>query len=741
MTQGQRPPPMNSPELLQQAIELHKVGRFEEAARLYRETLLSHPDNASALHLLGVVEAQLGHHDTAVELIGRAIEIDPANAAAHYNLGNALRELNRYEEALSAYDRSLQLRGDDPGVLNNQGAVLFALGRLEEAVAAYDRALAIDPRRAEALCNRGNALLALGKHQAALLSYDRSLALRPESVQAFIGRGAALAALKDRDRALLSYKRALGLDPTHVGAHIQCAEILVQLYRLEEALAEFDQAIVLKRDSAMSHLRRADVLRMIGRAEEAAQSYQNAFSLNPELEDVEGARLTGKMHVCDWSGIAAERTQLVASIRSGKRAATPFDFLMAGGGPKDQLLCAQAYAAARYPPSPTPLWQGERYGHRKIRLAYASGEFRDQATAFLTAGLFECHDRTAFELHAISTGLDDQGPMRRRLKSAFDVFHDVSGRPDKDIARLIRQSEIDILVNLNGFFGEERTGVVLFKPSPTQVNYLGFPGTMGAGYMDYIIADRWIIPEDEQCFYTEKVVYLPDSYQVNDFRKAIGRNLPSRSTCGLPETGFVFCCFNNAYKITPEIFDIWMRLLSRVEGSVLWLLELDAAAGRNLRREAEARGIQAHRIVLAPFLKLEDHLARGRLADLFVDTLPVNAHTTASDALWMGVPVLTCLGTTFAGRVAASLLSAVGLEELITHSLDEYESLALSLAGDPERLAQIRAKLARNRDTYPLFDTPHFTRHIEAAYQQMFERQQQGLPPAAFSVGDPTSPT
>ena len=377
-----------------------------------------------------------------------------------------------------------------------------------------------------------------------------------------------------------------------------------------------------------------------------------------------------------------------------KAAADPFAFLMIGETPGQQMLCARAYAAAKYPPSSTPMWRAATSPRTKIRLGYVSGEFREQATAYLIADLFECHDRNAFELHAISTGADDSSPMRSRIKAAFDVFSDVSRRSDREIAEHISRAEIDILIDLNGFFGEERTALVAFKPAPIQVNYLGFPGTMGAPYMDYILADKWIIPEDQQQYYAEKVVYLPDTYQANDRKKVIGETVRKRAEFGLPEKGFVFCSFNNAYKITPEMFSVWMRLLAQTEGSVLWLLEVDSGIKRNLRNEAQARGVSPDRIVFAPFIKLKDHLARGRLADLFLDTLPVNAHTTASDALWMGVPLLTCLGSTFAGRVASSLLASVGLEEMITRSLGDYEALALKLAQDPALMAAVRAKLA-----------------------------------------------
>jgi predicted O-linked N-acetylglucosamine transferase (SPINDLY family) len=367
-------------------------------------------------------------------------------------------------------------------------------------------------------------------------------------------------------------------------------------------------------------------------------------------------------------------------------------------------------------------------------VAYVSGEFREQATSYLTADLFECNDRTAFSIYGIGTGASDGSPMRERIEKGFDVFADMTSQSDSELAQFVRRAEIDILVNLNGYFGLDRTGVFAMRPAPVQVNYLGYPGTMGAPYMDYIVADPHVIPEDERSHYSEAVCYLPDTYQPNDRKKAVSGRIYSRAECALPETGVIFCCFNNNHKILPQVFDVWMRLLAGVDGSVLWLLEGNAVVRRNLMAEAEKRGISSKRLVFAPMVPLADHLARERLADVFLDTLPHNAHTTASDALWCGVPLVTCLGHTFAARVASSLLSAIGLPELITTSLGDYEALALNLARDPVLLSSLKIKLAGNRDVFPLFDTPRFTRYIEEGYRIMWERAEHGLPPAAFAV-------
>jgi protein O-GlcNAc transferase len=369
-----------------------------------------------------------------------------------------------------------------------------------------------------------------------------------------------------------------------------------------------------------------------------------------------------------------------------------------------------------------------------VRIAYLSADFHRHATAYLMAELFERHDRSRFEIIGVSFGVDDKSEMRKRLVAAFDQFYDVRRKSDEEVAKLLHDRQVDIAIDLKGYTTDSRPGFLAYRPTPIQASYLGFPGTMGAEFIDYIIADETVVPFEHQPFYAEKIVHLPDCYQVNDTKRKIAERMPTRQEVELPEEGCVFCCFNNNWKITPEVFGVWMRLLHAVEGSVLWLLGDNESAERNLRKEAQARGIDPARLVFAGRLPLEDHLARHRLADLFLDTLPYNAHTTASDALWVGLPVVTRLGESFAGRVAASLLNAIGLPELVTHSIEDYEALALRLAKDPSLLEGYRNRLATNRLTHPLFDTDRFRRHIEAAYLQMWEIWQRGEQPRSFAV-------
>jgi predicted O-linked N-acetylglucosamine transferase (SPINDLY family) len=457
--------------------------------------------------------------------------------------------------------------------------------------------------------------------------------------------------------------------------------------------------------------------------------------LQPDYDYARGNLVESKLYCCDWSDHAELVESLGREVDAGRRAAVPFMFMGISDSSSAQLRCAQSYADHKFPASKQTTAKSERHRHDRIRVAYLSADFRDHAVSHLMMGLFEAHDATRFETIAISLGPDDEDETRKRLKRAFARFIDVRLQSDRQTACLLEELETDIVVDLMGYTKHSRPGILALRPCPIQVNYLGYAGTMGAEYIDYIIADRTVIPEDQRASYVEKVVYLPHSFMATDSRRAIAPSVPTRLEAGLPESGFVFCCFNSCYKFTPAVFDVWMRLLLEVEGSVLWLAECNATAVRNLRQSAERRGVAASRLAFAPRMKLEDHLARHRLADLFLDTTPYNAHSTAIDALWAGLPVLTMTpGSSFAGRVAGSVLNAVELPEMIAPDLEGYEVLALRLARDESELAAIRAKLARNRLTFPLFDNDRFRGDIESAYRTMWERSQRGEPPASFAV-------
>ena len=621
--------------------------------------------------------------------------------------------------------------------LLGQSISLHQQGQLAQADALYAQVLTHQPGQAVAWQLRGVVLAQLGQPEQALPMVEQALALRPDAAEIHNNRGMVLQQLRRFEEAAASHTQAVALKPALLDALNNQGVALAELGRHAQALAAYDAVLAQQPGFANAWSNRGAALRALGRHREAAHSYTQAQALAPGFPYALGHALYAQSYVCDWAGHGAQVAQLqqtVAQGGAGALAAEPFTLLAFSGNPQTLLDNARAFTAAKYPPQAQPLWTGERYTHERIRVAYLSADLHDHATAYLMAEFFERHDSTRFETIAISFGPDRQDGMRQRLRQAFGQFIDVRGHSDAEVAQLLRSLEVDIAVDLKGYTQDCRTGILARRCAPVQVNYLGFPGTMGAPYIDYIVGDATVTPPGCERFYTEHIVRLPHSYQVNDRQRAIAAQTPTRQQQGLPDEGFVFACFNNNYKITPEVFGIWMRLLAQVQGSVLWLLADNDAAPAHLRSEAAARGIDSRRLVFAPRAPLPEHLARHRLADLFLDTLPYNAHTTASDALWAGLPVLTCLGESFAGRVAASLLTAIGLPELVTTSLADYEALALQLATDADRLAALRQKLHTQRDSAPLFDTPLFTAHLERAYEQMAERHRQGLAPQAMVI-------
>jgi len=618
------------------------------------------------------------------------------------------------------------------GALHLTGLIHYQRGAPAAAADWIGRALAVNPASPEAHSNLGLALLDLKRPEEALAAHERSLTVRPNVPDSLNNRGNALQALNRPGDALVDYDRALQLRPDFALAHGNRGNALRTLNRLEEAVVAYDRALQLAPNFADALNNRGNVLRDLNRFEEAAGSFERLMAVAPNHPYAAGMLFYTRLLFCDWVDYEARSAAIVAAVERGERADTPFSFFCLTMSAKAQLRCTDLFVAAEYP-APAPLVT-KATQHDRVRLAYLSSDFFNHATAYLVAELFERHDRARFEVVGLSWGKDDRSAMRERLKAGVDRFVEIGGMSDKQIAELMRDQGIDIAIDLKGFTGNNRAGIFAHRGAPLQVNYLGFPATMGRAFIDYIIADGRLIPPELEAAYGEKVVRLPDSYQVNDRQRRIADRTPSRAEMGLPERGFVFCSFNNSYKIRPAVFDVWMRLMRQVEGSVLWLLQDNPAAVANLRRYAEERGVAADRLVFAPRLPLDEHLARHRLADLFLDTFPVNAHTTASDALWGGLPLVTMSGEPFVSRVAASLLAAVGLSELITDNLGDYEALALKLATTPELLAGVRAKLAANRLTAPLFDTDRFCKHIESAYLTMHERHLRGEAPQTFDV-------
>jgi protein O-GlcNAc transferase len=721
----------NDQQKLQKAFLLHQAGNLSEAASLYQEIISRDPQNSNAAHYLGVVEASFRNFEQAKSLMARSLAIQPSNIQFIENYASLLFQLGDYNSALQACRKGLQLSHANVPLLYVCAISLFKLRRFEDSISQLNELLSIQPNHIAALNERGSALGELKRYDAALASVEEALARQPNYAEAYLNKGNLFSITIRFDEAIAAFDKALALKPELAEAWLGRGNTLRELKRYDEAFAAFDKALALKPDLEGAWLGRANVFFDVERYDEAIAAYDKALVLEPDLKGAEGARLHSKMSICDWKNFETDYSKLALSIKNQKANTNPFFFLGVSSSPEDQLQCARLWVAAKYPAVQKQIWQGDIYKHEKIRIAYVSPDLRQHAVSYLTAGMFECHDKSKFEVTAISLGPDDSSEIRQRLRNTFAQFIDATALSDDAVASRIRNAEIDVLVDLAGFTLGARCGIFARRPAPVQVSYLGWSSTMGASYIDYIIADSNVIPQSQQKNYSEKIAFLPGSYMPHDdLQRAISTKSFDRAEFGLPEGAFVFCCFNNAFKLNPRTFEVWMAILKKVDGSVLWLSEINATAVGNLRNEAVRAGIDPARLIFAKRLSSSaEHLARHRLADLFLDTLPYNAHTTASDALWTGLPVLTQIGEAFAGRVAASLLNALGLPELITSTQHEYAELAIELATNSERLATVQKKLWQNRLTTGLFDTRLFTRHIEAAYIAMYERYQAGLHP------------
>ncbi|MBA2589724.1 MAG: tetratricopeptide repeat protein [Alphaproteobacteria bacterium] len=699
---------MNSQTLSEQAVALHRSGRLADAERLYLQVLAAQPGDFTARHLLGVLRAQTGRMEEALADIGAALAIHPDDPEALLNHANVLKGLNRPDEALAGFDRALAAKPGWPQALNNRGTVLQAMGRPAEALAAYDQALAAAPDNVEALNNRGSVLQDLKRPAEALAAYDQALRLAPKFATAFNNRGAALLELKRFADALGCFDRSLSLRPGDPQVLNNRGNALQGLLRYDEAVAVYDQVLSLSPGYAEALNNRGNALQQLKRHDEALADFDSALASKPEA--FAGAAIAA-LNLCDWSRSAEIAAQMTQRIGNGE-AISPWTLLAYNDDEMLQRQCAGNAIAARFPALPPPLATAP-YKHDKIRLAYISSDVSHHPVATQVVQLIESHDRFRFDVIGVGTNQDDGSAQRRRLVAAFDTFIDAADLPAAAVAQRLRQIEVDVLVDLNGHTNGDNFDILSHRPALVQATWLGYAGTTAAPFVDYVIADRVVAPNTSA--FSEKIANLPACFFPNDTSRTIG-TVPSRAEAGLPQDGFVFCCFNNNFKITASVFATWLRLLSALPGSVLWLKQAGDKAKANLQKAAQVQGVDPARLIFAKPAPLEVHLARHRLADLFLDTHPYNAHATACDALFAGLPVLTRRGGAFAARVSASLLTAAGLPELIAETAEDYERLALALARDPARLKAAREKLAAGS---PLFDTSHLARDLEAAYEQM----------------------
>lgn len=676
--------------MLQEAIQSFQGGNFNGAESILKRLIQVDSKNLPALHILGLIKVSQSDYREAADYLARAARIHPDDASIQYNLAKALSDSGNDKDALAHHKKAVAIASNNPEAWLNYGKTASNLGHYEDALVFYGNALRLKPTYAEALLNKGATLKELKSYEEAITFAEQALSINPNLAEAWSNKGVALKALERYDDAIASYDKALSLKPGYAEAWSNKGLTLHELKRFDEAIAHYEKALSLKSD----------------------------------MDWVSGDLLHAKMKICDWMGIKDLLEMTSKKVVAGKKASQPFHLLALSDDALLHKRCSEIFAQAKYPSNSTLGSILKSSKKEKIRIAYFSPDFRNHPVSFLTSELFEIHDRSRFEVFAFSLQkalIGDE--MNLRLRGGFDRFIDVDDMSDREIAQLSRELEVDIAIDLAGPTQHARTGIFSYRVAPVQVNWLGYPGTIGVDFIDYIVADKIIIPQSHQQFYAEKIVYLPNTFMVDDSKRTASTRVFTREECGLPQNAFVFCCFNNDYKFNPQVLDSWARILLSVKNSVIWVSENNEYFRANIAAEFKSRGIDSDRIIFAQRVEMmADHLSRYALADLFLDTYPYNAHTTALDSLKAGIPVLTLMGQSFASRVAASLLNAIDLPELISNTREEYEALAIELALTPQKHADIKLKLARNRLTAPIFDTPLFAKNLEAAYIKMIER-------------------
>ncbi len=723
----------NVDKSLELAIEYAKENKLIEASKILCCLLKHRKNDIRVAYNLGITYSFLGNHRSAIAAYDLVLENEPNDVETLINKGSTYNDIKNYALALDILNKAIQIKPDIPEAWSNRGIALNNLNLYEEAISSYTEAIRLNPNYPEAWSNKSIPLNELRLYADALNACDRAINIRPNYAQAWYNKGNIFYTIQRFDEAVTSFNRAIYIKPDYHEAWSNKGTALFLLKRFDEAVFCFDQSLSLKPNYAEALANKGAIFNELKRYEEAIANYDKALNLKSDIDWIYGDLLNVRMKICNWLGIENALEALSKKIVQCEAIANPFILLALIDDLLLQKKSSDIYVKKKYPIN-LVLGPINKYKSKeKIRIGYFSADFRNHAVSILAAELFELHDKSKFEIFALSYGIDDESPIRSRLTKAFTQFIDVRTKSDQEIAALARSIEIDIAIDLGGHADGGRTGIFACRAAPIQLSYIGYLGTMGAEYYDYLLADKVIIPNGSDHFYTEKIAYLP-SYQVNDRKRSISNRQFTRRELGLPENSFVFCCFNSNFKILPATFDSWMRILEAVENSVLFLCADNEWSKTNLINEARLRGIDSSKLIFGERIPNEEYLARYRSCDLFLDTFPYNAGTTASDALWTGLPVLTLMGQSFASRVAASLLNAIGLPELITNSREEYEKLAIELAKSPKKLASIKQKLLNNRLTTPLFDTPLFTKNLETVFKKMYERHQEGLEPDHITI-------
>ena len=710
------------------AITFKELGHLDESVKSYQKTIEINPNFAQAYNNLGNVFNELGKTKAGIECFEKAIKIKPDFAEAYTNLGNLYKDLEHYDNALQSYQTSIKINPNVAEAHNNLGNGYKDLERYDDAIQSYEKAIQINPQFAEAYYNLGLTMRLLKQLDLAVKSLWQAIEINPNYAEAYNNLGSCFTLLGKANSAIDCYQKSLDINPDYAEVHNSLGNTLNMLGRVKAGIKCFEKAIEINPNFAEAYNSLGNAYKKTKQREKSLVFFQKAMEIKPNMDFILGDILNSKMHLCEWNDIQKMLYETRKKIVNNEKAIDSFNLMGLIDDPALQRKATEIRVNKDFPKNNTLPTIDHYPKHPKIRIGYFSADFREHPVGFLTAELYELHDRDHFEVHAFSFGPDTKDEMNLRIKAGVDHYHDVKKMSHQQMALFVRSLEIDIAVDLGGFTHDARTDVFAMSAAPIQLSYIGYLGTMGADYYDYLIADPVMIPKESQQHYVEKIVYLP-SFQVNDSKDLPPDITLTRNDVGLPEEGFVFCCFNNTYKFTPTIFDSWARILQKVDGSVLMIYIDNCSAKKNLTEEINKRKIEPNRLFFADRMKRSEYLARYRVTDLFLDTHPYNAGTTASDALKMGLPMITYLGNSYQARMGASIVNALNLPELITSSLEDYEALAIDLATNPKKLKAIKDKLAANLSTAPLYDTPLFTKNLESAYTEMYERYHDGLDP------------
>ena len=708
---------------LLKARKLQKIGQNNQAEAIYKEILAKFPKNKRALDGYNQLRAGIAPNRSRLD---EAPHEKLQQLSQMYNAG-------RQQEVINQSTRLIQLFPKSQTVLSFLGASYNALKMHDEAIGTYQKVLKINPNFPEMYYNIGLAQQAKGSGIDAIDSYKKAIFLKPDYVEAYTDLGNALRDHYKLEDAIISYKKAIEINPSYAQVYNNLGALLLEKGLFDEAVSYCEKALNINQNIFDAHFNIGTAKVEQEKKLDSIESFTSALKINPDYQMARCMRYHQQSHVCNWKDMAKEHSK-VENLGLEEIHVEPWAMLALEDAPDKHFIRSKLFAKNNFKQSPLSFSPSQKSKGDRIRLGYFSADFHNHATMYLFAKVMECHDTQNFEVFAYSFGPDSKDEMRLRLVSSVDYFNDVKDMSDLDIALLAREHEIDIAIDLKGYTTNGKSGIFAFRAAPIQINFLGYPGTMGADFIDYIIADKVVIPSEQEHNYGEKIIFMPNSYLPNRNDRNISKKILKKSDLGLPENGFIFCCFNSNYKITAKEFDIWVRLLKANDNSVLWLLNSNKWARENLQNEVQERGLDPNKLVFADFISQDEHLARLKFADLFLDTFNVNAHTTAGDALWVGVPVITKSGKGFAARVAASLLTTLDLTELITKTEQEYEDLIMDLVRKPKLLSDIKVKLSKKRLTSPLFNSELFAKHLEESYQMVFKRYFNGKSPQTMVI-------